>query len=300
MPEQTKINILGIDVSFPGVEEAVEASVRFVREPGPALIYFLTAESSLLCQNDSEAAAFVNRCDLVLPGDLHTQKAYHRLKEESEGAEGEGQYAGNYMTRLFPVMNAYDFSIYAVMDSEETLTALQEYILTEYPGINLDGILVEKDSEGEFGRVVNDINACVPDIVFICLPPEWQIGFADRFSSMMNTGLCVCIESMQPWIHEETVEVPEFFRVIGASGLYFWLKKKGKFRHLITGSIFRKQVLSDSADGPQAGNLDEKGSSGSDHDSENGHVTGAGNPEGEMQAEACGKDLEGDLQSFTD
>ena len=258
MPEQNKVNILGIDVSFPEVEEAVEMSVRLVREPGPGLIYFLTAESSLLCQNDVQAAGFVNRCDLVLPGDLHTQKAYHRLREESEGGEGEGLYAGNYMTRLFSVMNEHDFSIYAVMDSEETLTALQEYILTEYPGINLDGILVEKDTEGEFGRVVNDINACVPDIVFLCLPPEWQIQFADRFSSMMNTGLCVCIESMQPWIHKETVEVPGFFRTIGASGLYFWLKKKGKFHQLITGSIFRKQVLSDSTDNGTVGTADEK------------------------------------------
>ncbi len=87
---------------------------------------------------------------------------------------------------------------------------------------------------------------------------EWQIQFADRFSSMMNTGLCVCIESMQPWIHKETVEVPGFFRTIGASGLYFWLKKKGKFHQLITGSIFRKQVLSDSTDNGTVGTADEK------------------------------------------
>lgn len=259
MSEQNKVNILGIDVIRPDVEEAVENSLSYVREPGHAMFYFLTAESSLLCENDEAAADFVRGCDMVFPGDSHTERAFNRLNEESETAESAGHYAGDYMNRLFAVMNDRDLSIYTVMDSEETLTRLQEYILTEYPGINLDGILVEKESEGEFSRVVNDINACLPDIVFICLPPDLQIRFAGRYYGMMNTGLCVCIESMQPWIHKETVEIPGFFRAIGASGFYLWLKKKGKFQQLITGSIFRKRVLTEAGENGQTEEISENG-----------------------------------------
>lgn len=248
MSEQNKVNILGIDVIRPEVEEAVETSLSYVSEPGRGMFYFLTAESSLLCETHEEAAEFVRSCDIVFPGDSHTEKAFNRLTEDSEAAESAGHYAGDYMNRLFAAMNDHDLSIYTVMDSEETLTSLQEYILTEYPGINLDGILVEKDSDGEFSRVVNDINACLPDIVFICLPPALQIRFAGRYYGMMNTGLCVCIESMQPWIHKETIEIPGLFRAIGASGFYLWLKKKGKFHQLITGSMFRKRVLTEAGE----------------------------------------------------
>ena len=250
MSDQNKLKILGIDVIRPEVEEAVKRSLGFVKDPGPSMVYFLTAESSLLCQNDAGAADYVNRCDLVLPGDLYTEKVFSEMQEGTGLNENDGQYAGNYMNRLFALMDSNELSIYAVMNSEETLTGLQEYILTNYPGINLDGILVEKDSEGEFGRVVNDINACVPDIVFICLPPEMQIRFAEGFSQMMNTGLCICIESMQPWLHRETVEVPAFFKTLKAEKLYLWMKKKGKLRKLITGSIFRKRVLNDAGESP--------------------------------------------------
>ena len=252
MSEHKKVSMLGVNVTGMPVEDAVEETLRLMTEPRLGKIYFLTAESSLLCQSDERAVEFLNSCDLVMPGDSHTGKAFDGLPDirdrdsdsQATGKDQEipGDFAQQYMRTILPRMNGEELSIYAIMDSETGLLSLQEYILTNYPSINLEGILIGKDSEEEYGRVVNDVNKCVPDIVFVCVSAEQQIRFVRGFASMMNTGLCICIESMQPWIYREVTEVPGFFRMLHLESLYYWIRKENKLGNLIAGSAFRKRM----------------------------------------------------------
>ena len=254
MSERKKVSMLGVNVTGMPVKDAVEETLRLMTEPRLGKIYFLTAESSLLCQSDDRTVDFLNHCDLVLPGDSHTEKAFDDLpdirgkdpdKETPEANQDQvisEDYAQQYMRSILPRMNEEELSIYVIMDSETGLLSLQEYILTNYPSINLEGILIGKDSEEEYGRVVNDVNKCVPDIVFVCVSAEQQIRFVREFASMMNTGLCICIESMQPWIYREVAEVPGFFRLMHLESLYYWIRRENKLGNLIAGSAFRKRM----------------------------------------------------------
>ena len=47
-----KANVLGIDVSVMRVDKAVNVSMELMRGKGLPVIYFLSAISSLLCQNN--------------------------------------------------------------------------------------------------------------------------------------------------------------------------------------------------------------------------------------------------------
>ena len=51
-----KANVLGIDVSVMRVDKAVNVSMELMRGKGLPVIYFLSAISSLLCQNNEQSA----------------------------------------------------------------------------------------------------------------------------------------------------------------------------------------------------------------------------------------------------
>ena len=197
-----KANVLGIDVSMMRVDKAVNVSMELMRGKGLPVIYFLSAVSSLLCQNNAGAAEYVASCNLVLSGDRHMELAVRHQQEDGEVPQGIGEFADNYLKRLFVKLNREGRSIYTIMDQEEHLTSLEEYMEESYRSIEVHGGIIGKNVKGEADRIVNEINACIPDIVFVCLPAERQIKFMEKYAAMMNTRLCILIVSVQPLIRK--------------------------------------------------------------------------------------------------
>ena len=238
-----KVNVLGIDVTVMRPEKAVNVSMDFMRRRGMERVFFLSAESSLYCQNQSWAAEIVQASGLVLTGDRHIEMAAAHNQNADDNSKGIGEFADEYLKRLLTKLNREHREIYAVMKHQDYLDSLKEYIADSYPGIELNGIVFEDQTEGESDKVVNEINANIPDILFLCLPVEQQLMFIRDYSAMMNTGLCICIESIQPMIRKETEEIPDWIRSMHLEGLYRWMKKEEKLRKTIVGSVFKNKVL---------------------------------------------------------
>ena len=100
----------------------------------------------------------------------------------------------------------------------------------------------------EADRIVNEINACIPDIVFVCIPAERQMKFMEKHAAMMNTRLCILIESVQPLIRKETEEIPSWVEKLHLEGIYSWFKKEQKIKNTIVGSVFKKKVLNEASE----------------------------------------------------
>ena len=245
-----KVNVLGIDVSTMRPEKAVNLTMDYMKRKGLEVVFFHSAESSLYCQNQPEAAETVQNFQLVLPGDSHMELAIRHQKNSAGDGKGIGEYADEYLKRLFSKLNRESREIYAVMSKQEHLDSLQEYIGTMYPDIFRSGIVFDGETTD---RIVNEINANIPDIVFFCLPVEQQLLFVKEYASMMNTRLCICMESMQPLIRKETERAPEILKKLRLDGIWFRLKKESIIRKTVVGSIFKQKVLED------AGNEDSSG-----------------------------------------
>lgn len=95
-----KANVLGIDVSVMRVDKAVNVSMELMRE-GLPVIYFLSAISSLLCQNNEQSAEYVKSCNLILAGDCHIEMAVHHRQDNGQIPEGIGEFADNYLKGCF-------------------------------------------------------------------------------------------------------------------------------------------------------------------------------------------------------
>lgn len=245
-----KANVLGIDVSVMRVDKAVNVSMELMRGKGLPVICFLSAGSSLLCQNDEKVADYVSSCNLVLPGDRHIEMAAHHKQDNGEIPEGIGEFADNYLKRLFSKMNREGRSIYTITEQDAHLESLEEYMDESYHNIEVQGTVMRKETKGEADRIVNEINACIPDVVFVCVPADRQIKFMEKHAAMMNTRLCILIESIQPLIRRETEEIPAWVQSLHLEGIYTWFKKEQKIKNTIVGSVFKKKVLNEVSEEP--------------------------------------------------
>ena len=240
-----KANVLGIDVSVMRVDKAVNVSMELMRGKGLPVICFLSAGSSLLCQNDEKVADYVSSCNLILPGDRHIEMAVHHRQDNGKIPEGIGEFADNYLKRLFSKMNREGRSIYTITEQDAHLESLEEYMDESYHNIEVQGTVMRKETKGEADRIVNEINACIPDVVFVCVPADRQIKFMEKHAAMMNTRLCILIESVQPLIRKETEEIPAWVQSLHLEGIYSWFKKEQKIKNTIVGSVFKKKVLNE-------------------------------------------------------
>ena len=318
-----KANVLGIDVSVMRVDKAVNVSMELMRGKGLPVIYFLSAISSLLCQNNEQSAEYVKSCNLILAGDRHIEMAVHHRQDNGQIPEGIGEFADNYLKRLFSKINREGRSIYMVMEQESYLESMEEYMEESYRNIEVHGNVIgdrhiemavhhrqdngqipegigefadnylkrlfskinregrsiymvmeqesylesmeeymeesyrnievhgnvmRKETKGEADRIVNEINACIPDIVFVCIPAERQMKFMEKHAAMMNTRLCILIESVQPLIRKETEEIPSWVEKLHLEGIYSWFKKEQKIKNTIVGSVFKKKVLNEASE----------------------------------------------------
>ena len=58
--------------------------------------------------------------------------AVRHQQEDGEVPQGIGEFADNYLKRLFVKLNREGRSIYTIMDQEEHLTSLEEYMEESY------------------------------------------------------------------------------------------------------------------------------------------------------------------------
>ena len=65
---------------------------------------------------------------------------------------------------------------------------------------------------------------------------------------MMNTRLCILIESVQPLIRKETEAIPFWVEKLHLEGIYSWFKKEQKIKNTIVGSVFKKKVLNEASE----------------------------------------------------
>lgn len=242
-----KVNVLGIDVAVMRPDKAVNLSMDYMRRKGLKTIFFLSAESSLYCQSEPWAAKLIQSCPLILTGDRYMELAVRHQHSDGERSNGIGEFADEYLKRFLSKLNKENREIFAVMEKKEHMDSLEEYLHASYPDIYVKGIVFGGESKGEADKVINEINANIPDIVFFCLPVHQQMMFLKKYSAMINARLCICIESIQPLIRKETEEAPSLMRMLHLDHLWYHAKKDSLIKKTIVGSIFKKKVLDDTS-----------------------------------------------------
>lgn len=239
-----KENVLGINASNLGPEKSLALSIEAMHSHELNIVYFLSASSSLYCQETPWAMELVNSFAMVLPGDRSTEMAVQHQLFQGENSLGEFIY--EYLKGLLSYMQKESKDLFVVTPTRERLTSFLDYLAGEYPDISVSGMVYEQDEEGAADKVVNEINALIPDSVLLLLPPRQQLTLLRDYESMINAGLCICIESLQPLLTEETRAIPSWIRALHLEPIYRWFHKEEKLESTIKESLFRKKITEES------------------------------------------------------
>lgn len=238
-----KVNVLGVNVCDLRPEKAVALSLEAMRNNEFGTVFFHSAVSSLYCQEKDRAMEFVNTLKLVLPGDRHMEMTV--LQEPLTGDNGPGTFVRDYMRRLFARMHREYRELFIVSESDVRIDLLKEYLAGTCPNITAAGMVFERETEGAADKVVNEINAQIPDVLLLLLPVEDQLMFLEGYESMMNAGLCICVESLQSFVTDMAVRIPSWVRLLHLTRLYSWFHNEKKLQKRIAGSVFKKRVNED-------------------------------------------------------
>lgn len=235
-----RIDVLGINLCNSRPDKAVTASLEAMRGHGLTTIFFLSAMGSLYCQETPWAKELVNSHDLVFPGDRHTEMTVQG--QLLSGENGSGDFAKEYLKKFFARMNKENRELFVVCSSPERLEAIREYFKERYPDISIQSMVYEQDMEGASDKVVNEINAHIPDVVLLLLSAEEELMFIRDYETMMNADLCICMDSTHSYITERTKDIPSWIGFLHLDWLYLWLHKENRLESRIAGSIFKKRV----------------------------------------------------------
>lgn len=235
-----KENVLGINVCDLGPDQSLSLSLKAMHNHELNIVYFLSASGSLYCQETPWAMDLVNSFALVLPGDSHTQMAVRHEVFQGENSPGEFVFA--YLEGLLSHLQKESRDLFVVTPTRERLTSFMDYLAERCPDISASGMVYDQDEEGAADKVVNEINALIPDTVFLLLPPKTQLMLLRDYASMMNAGLCICMDSLQPFLHKKTRDIPSWVRTLHLESVYRWFNHEGKLESRIRGSLFRKKI----------------------------------------------------------
>lgn len=239
-----KENVLGIHVCDSGPEKSLALSLEAMYSHELNIVYFLSASGSLYCQETPWAMDLVNSFTLVFPGDKDTEMAVRH--QVFQGENGPGDFIYKYTEGFMSHLNKESRDLFLVTSSRDMLTAFMDDLAGRYPDISVTGLVYEPDAEGGADKVVNEINALIPSAVLLLLPPRLQLMLLRDYEFMINAGLCICIDSLQPLFHKESRTIPAWARALHLDSLIRWFRKEEKLESRmeskIKESLFRKKM----------------------------------------------------------
>ena len=237
------VNVLGVDVCNLKPERGVALSLEAMHTHELNIVYFMSAAGSLYCQETPWAMDLVNSFSMVFPGDRHTLMAVKHRAPRGENSLGE--FAADYIEGFLFRMQREMRHLFIVTLTQEALTSFSDYLARRYPDIKVDGMAYADRGKDGADMLVNEINAMIPDALLLLIPPDLQLGLLKDYETMINAGLCICMDSMQPFFLREIRTVPGWVRFFHLESFYHWLHKEEKLESSIRRSLFRKKITED-------------------------------------------------------
>ena len=235
-----KVNVLGTFVCDCEPDKSLALSLKAMYSHELNIVFFLSAAGSLFCQETPWAMDLVNSFPLVFPGDRDTEMAVRH--QVFQGENGPGEFVWEYMAGLLSHLQRESRELFLVTASRDMLTTFMDDLADRYPDISVSGMVYEQDVEGAADKVVNEINALIPHL----LPPKLQLMLLRDYESMMNAGLCICIDSLYPLLHKESRPVPAWVHALHLDSLFRWFHKEvrleSRMESRIQKSLFRRKM----------------------------------------------------------
>lgn len=208
---------------------------------GAAVVYFTNVHSIHLSQRDEELRAIIDRADLVLP--------------DGSGVSIAGKVMGNpvhenlngtdLMPRVLGQAEKARWSVYLFGARSQVLNTCRTQLMARYPRLQIAGTHHGYVSEKDEAALIEDINACRPDLLLVGLGSPRQEKWIDRNAQRLQVGVCFAVGGLFDFMSGAKKRAPGWMRRLGIEWLFrLIIEPKGKWdRTFVEMPLFLLRVL---------------------------------------------------------
>ena len=241
-----RVNILGVDFDNYTMDEALDAGMALLEQPGPHYVVTPNPEIVEICRENEAARRAVGGAALVIPdgiGVMYGAKILGTpLKQRLPGIE----FAQGLMAR----MARQGKSLYLLGAKPGVAEQAAERLRKDYPGLVIAGT-----HDGYFqddGPVTDAIRASGADVVFVCLGAPKQELWMEKNGAATGARLLLGLGGALDVFAGVVQRAPAIFCKLGLEWLYRLLKQPSRIGRMARLPLFLIHAVQSRGKGGQA------------------------------------------------
>jgi len=244
-----KINIRGVDFANVTMGEAVETAKSYIAGDKVHAIYTPNAEIMQMCIDDKTGGLFeiINSADMIIPDGAGVVLASKILKTPLKEKVGGTDLSCN---NIIPYLNEIGGTLFLLGSKEENVEKAVVNLKEQYKNLKVfynNGYFNKANEEND--AVIEKINECAPDVVFVCLGAVElkQEKWIYKNKNLINAKLMLGLGGTIDIIAGVKKYAPKIFIKLHLEWLYYFIKypeRRKRFKLLpkfVFGTMFAKK-----------------------------------------------------------
>lgn len=231
------VNILGVRIDKVDLKSAVSRVLLLLEKDGASSVFTPNSEIIYLAKDDEEFKKILNSSDLNTADGIGVVYASKILKNPVTERVAGFDLAKN----LLPVMNEKKLKLFLFGGKEGVAKKAKEEILKDYPDIDICG--VENGYFDSSDKIIENINSCEPDFVFVCLGAPKQEKWICENKDKLNAKVLMGIGGSLDVFAKEAKRAPQIFINLNIEWLYRLVKNPSRFGRMLALPKFAFEVL---------------------------------------------------------
>ena len=234
-----KINILGVNISYATMKEAVDKALGFFSDGKNHVIYTPNSEIIYVGYQDDGFKDILNSADLNTADGIGVVLASKIL-----GLPLKERVAGyDFLHELIKNAAPLNKKVFLFGSKPGVADAAAEKLLSLYPGICIcgtrDGYFKEEESE----QIAKEISSLNPDIVFVCLGAPKQEKWIYKYKDIIGASIIMGAGGSLDVLAGTVQRAPESWQKLGLEWAYRLVKEPWRIGRMMALPKFALTVL---------------------------------------------------------
>jgi len=241
MNGMNKVSILGVFVDKVNMAKAVERVNAFLKDDGLKTVFTPNSEMVMGGIKDRGLLEIFNKGDLVVPdgiGLVYASRKYgNPLPERIAGFD--------LMMEILKLLDRQGKSIFLLGGRPGVAGKAAERISTRFSGVQIKGYYHGYFTDEEDREVIERINSCKPDVLFVALGSPKQEKWIYRYKNELNVKIAMGVGGSFDVLAGDVKRAPEAFRRLGLEWFYRLVTQPWRAKRMLVLPVFAIKVLMD-------------------------------------------------------
>lgn len=241
------LELFGIRIDKVDFNQAIEKIKEFLNSDGFKKIYTPNPEIIMGAKDSKELRQILNKGDLITADGIGIVYASRIMKQPLE----ERVTGFDMSMEILKIANERNLKLYLLGSKAQTVKNAKENISLDYTNIDIVGYhsgyfsgthLLEEESDEE-RKIIEELKALKPDIIFVGMGFPLQERFIDKLSKELNCGLAIGNGGVIDILANEAERAPEIWQKLNLEWFYRLLKDPKRIKRQIIIPKFMLEVF---------------------------------------------------------